>query len=82
MNRHPDVNIRIEGHTDSRGHENYNLALSTKRADAVRQSLIDQYKIDGSRIKSIGFGEIEPVASNMTKEGRQHNRRVVTEIIL
>ncbi|WP_051700869.1 OmpA family protein [Endozoicomonas elysicola] len=81
MTRYPDVKIRIKGHTDNQGHEDYNQVLSTKRADAVRESLIDQYKIDGDRIESIGFGEIEPVTSNMTKEGRQQNRRVVAEVI-
>ena len=81
MSRYPDVKIRIEGHTDSRGDADYNLALSAQRADAVRRSLIDQYKIDGSRIESTGLGEIEPVANNMTEEGRQQNRRVVAEIV-
>ncbi|WP_066014276.1 OmpA family protein [Endozoicomonas atrinae] len=81
MSRHPDVKIRIEGHTDSRGREEYNQILSTKRADSVRQLLIEKYQIDGHRIESIGFGEIDPVASNITSEGRQQNRRVIAEVI-
>lgn len=81
MTRYPDVKIRIEGHTDSSGHKDYNQTLSTRRADAVRQSLIDQYQIDSHRIESIGLGEVEPFTSNMTKEGRKQNRRVVAEVI-
>ncbi|WP_419533625.1 OmpA family protein [Endozoicomonas sp.] len=81
MSRYPDVKIRIEGHTDNRGHEDYNQNLSTKRADAVRHSLIELHGIDERRIEAIGFGEIDPVASNMTAAGRQQNRRVVAEVI-
>jgi outer membrane protein OmpA-like peptidoglycan-associated protein len=66
----------IEGHTDNIGKEKYNNWLSQKRADAVKNYLIVRYKIDVSRIESIGFGEKRPVATNETTFGRSQNRRV------
>jgi len=72
---YPDRKIRIEGHTDSSGSDTFNLNLSQKRADAVKQLLID-YGIDGSRIEAIGMGESLPVADNNTEAGKAKNRRV------
>jgi OOP family OmpA-OmpF porin len=76
LKQHPDLNITIEGHTDNTGTAAGNQTLSEKRAAAVRQYLIDIYKIDGARLKSAGFGSSKPVAPNDTPEGRQNNRRV------
>lgn len=76
LKQHPDLNITIEGHTDNTGTVAGNQALSEKRAASVRQYLIDNYKIDGARLKSAGFGSSKPVAPNDTPEGRQNNRRV------
>lgn len=66
----------VEGHTDSTGPEAYNLALSQRRADAVKKYLTDR-GVDDSRIESVGYGESQPEASNATAEGRAQNRRVV-----
>lgn len=72
----------IEGHTDSRGNDVYNKSLSERRAAAVRQQLITRYGVDPTRIKSVGYGETRPIASNDTDEGRQRNRRVDALITL
>jgi len=66
----------IEGHTDNVGSAASNLALSDRRAAAVRQILVDTYKIDGNRLTTMGFGDTVPAAPNTTPEGRQQNRRV------
>ena len=71
----PQRSIRIEGYTDSRGPESYNLDLSQRRADAVRDFLIDN-GISPRRITARGYGEAVSVASNTTLAGRQENRRV------
>ncbi|MFV1987005.1 MAG: OmpA family protein [Gemmatimonadota bacterium] len=73
---HADLRIRIEGHTDSTGEEDYNQTLSDRRADSVRRFLIETYGIEADRLESQGFGESTPVDSNDTPEGRQNNRRV------
>jgi OOP family OmpA-OmpF porin len=68
--------VEIQGHTDSRGSEKYNQALSQKRADAISTYLIN-LGIDANRVKSVGYGESNPIATNDTAEGRYQNRRVV-----
>ena len=67
--------ISITGHTDSRGTEKYNQGLSERRANSVRDYLVGK-GINASLVKTGGKGELEPVASNKTSEGRQANRRV------
>jgi OOP family OmpA-OmpF porin len=81
MRQYDDVVIELEGHTDSRGTDAYNEDLSQRRANAVRQVLIDRFAIQGSRITARGFGERQPIASNDTDAGRAQNRRVITVII-
>ncbi len=73
---HPELRLLIEGHTDNVGSEASNLALSEKRAAAVKQSLVANFGIDASRLESKGFGASKPAAPNDTPEGRQTNRRV------
>jgi OOP family OmpA-OmpF porin len=73
---HPDLDLLIEGHTDNVGTPASNLALSDRRAAAVRLVLVDTYKIDGNRLTTIGFGDTVPAVPNTTPEGRQQNRRV------
>ena len=75
VNREPDKLIRIEGHTDSTGSANANLALSQKRAEAVRDALVAE-GVDAARIRVVGIGSERAVASNATVEGRSKNRRV------
>jgi outer membrane protein OmpA-like peptidoglycan-associated protein/opacity protein-like surface antigen len=72
----PEINIEIRGYTDSIGNAASNLNLSQKRADAVKDYLI-QMGIAFSRIRAIGYGEANPIASNKTKAGRAKNRRIV-----
>jgi outer membrane protein OmpA-like peptidoglycan-associated protein len=71
-----DVKVTIIGHTDADGDEAKNLELSKKRAAAVRQFLIKEFGIDGSRMTTDGKGENEPADNNSTAEGKANNRRV------
>jgi len=68
------------GHTDSIGSEQYNQGLSERRANSVKQYLVSQ-GIDANRVYTEGKGELQPVASNATREGRAQNRRVEIEIV-
>ncbi len=72
----PALRLRVEGHTDSEGDDAFNLALSQRRAAAVRQALVERHGIDAARLVAQGFGEAQPVADNATSEGRARNRRV------
>jgi OOP family OmpA-OmpF porin len=76
MKEFPDTTAEIGGHTDNVGSAEYNQKLSEKRANSVRQYLINKFGIDGSRLTAAGYGLTEPVADNDTEEGRQQNRRV------
>lgn len=80
MKAHPSVKAVVEGHTDSVGSESYNQGLSQRRADAVRNALINDYGIASNRLSAVGFGEGRPIADNSTSEGRQKNRRVMAVI--
>jgi len=75
LKNYPNTNIEIQGHTDSRGTEEYNMGLSLRRANAVRDYLVSQ-SIDGSRMTVKGYGESAPAYSNDTPEGMAQNRRV------
>jgi OOP family OmpA-OmpF porin len=70
--------IRIEGHTCSTGPEKYNMALSLRRAEAVKAFLVKE-GVAADKIVTEGFGESQPAASNNTSEGRSRNRRVEVE---
>ena len=70
----------VEGHTDSTGTAEYNLWLSDRRADAVREMLINDHNVNPDQIKSVGYGMTRPIADNDTEEGRRQNRRV--ELVL
>ena len=69
------VDIDVIGHTDSDGTEEYNQALSVRRAESVRDYLVSE-GVDGSIIDVSGQGESNPIVSNATREGRAQNRRV------
>ena len=75
MNAHPDLNFRIEGHTDSDGDESFNQKLSEDRAAAVK-AMLGKLGIDPSRLESKGWGESKPLSENSTPEGKANNRRV------
>ncbi len=70
------INLNIIGHTDADGSDDVNLKLSKARAEAVKQALINIYKISGDRLASEGKGESEPVGDNATAAGKAKNRRV------
>ncbi len=76
MKKNPDLKIVVEGHTDNVGGKQYNLNLSKKRAEAVKEVMVKKFNIGADRVKAEGFGFSKPIASNVTKEGRQKNRRV------
>lgn len=76
MKEFKDVNFNVEGHSDSAGDDNKNLALSQRRAQAVVDYLAS-HGISGSRLHAVGFGEAKPIATNKTRAGRAENRRVV-----
>lgn len=79
--RNPKYRVQVEGHTDSKGSENYNQRLSEQRARSVKKFLVRQ-GISANRIKTQGFGELNPVADNETEEGRAQNRRVEVKYFL
>jgi outer membrane protein OmpA-like peptidoglycan-associated protein len=77
--KYPQTVIQVEGHTDSTGTESYNLELSARRAEAVKNLLV-QRGVDLSRILTMAFGESAPIASNDTDYGRAQNRRVEIKV--
>lgn len=72
----PDTKIEVQGHTDSKGSDSYNLKLSNDRAGSVMQYLVLNHNINVDRLVARGYGESKPVASNDSPEGRAKNRRV------
>jgi OOP family OmpA-OmpF porin len=80
MKSHQEIELVLEGHTDSRGSDYDNIGLSERRAEAVRAKLSSDYGIDRSRIYAVGYGETRPIDTNDTDEGRARNRRVVGEM--
>ncbi len=71
-----DLKVKIIGHTDNDGNDASNLALSKKRADAVKDILVKEFGIDESRMQTDGKGETQPIAPNTSTEGKAQNRRV------
>lgn len=72
----PSANGELQGHTDSVGGNAYNLRLSQQRADSVK-AYVTSKGVDGSRLRTKGYGESSPIADNKTDEGRSQNRRVL-----
>ena len=87
VRKYPAAKVELEGHTDSKGTEEYNQKLSERRVEAVKQYLIKEGAADKARISAKGYGESKPIAPNTTKdgkdnpEGRAENRRVEILII-
>ena len=80
LNKYEDTNIMLEGHTDSDGAEDYNMALSERRARAVERYLAEA-EVSNPRMSSTWYGESQPVADNSTPSGKQANRRVEVAIM-
>jgi Outer membrane protein and related peptidoglycan-associated (lipo)proteins len=80
LKENPNVEVEISGHTDNVGSRIYNINLSRLRAESVANFFISN-GIDPKRLKVVGYGELLPIASNDTEEGRQMNRRVEFKII-
>lgn len=80
LNKYDDTEIRILGHTDNTGTEEYNMKLSKKRAAAVHDYLVSKAVANG-RLTDTGYGETDPIATNETVEGRELNRRVEIVIV-
>jgi chemotaxis protein MotB len=87
IERYPDREILIEGHTDSRpiapswrDHFRTNWELSSARAHSVLHYVRGKYNVDPARIGAVGYGEHRPIASNDTADGRKINRRVVITV--
>ncbi len=77
---HPQLKVKISGHTDSSGNEELNLKLSQARADAIKTYLMEGFNLDATRIQAIGLGSSKPVVQEITDEHKQINRRVEFEI--
>jgi outer membrane protein OmpA-like peptidoglycan-associated protein len=80
LNKYPDTNILIEGHTDDTGTNDYNMALSKDRAQSVSQYLAT-VEVKSARFSIAGYGETQPIVTNDSPEGRQKNRRVDIAVI-
>lgn len=80
MRTNPDMKVEIAGHTDDRGSASYNKDLSQRRAETVKNYLLEK-GIREKRVRAKGYGESDPVASNDTEQGRQKNRRVEVRIL-
>ncbi|WP_455757804.1 OmpA family protein [Sulfurimonas sp.] len=81
MKENPKYNARIVGHTDSVGDAGYNVGLSQRRAQSVKESLIE-HGISANRLQSSGEGEMNPIESNDTSYGRRQNRRIEVKLFL
>jgi outer membrane protein OmpA-like peptidoglycan-associated protein len=79
LNKYDDTNVMVEGHTDATGSDQYNMDLSVRRASSVGTYLAAQ-NVTRDRLSAVGFGELKPIASNDTDDGRQQNRRVEVAI--
>jgi outer membrane protein OmpA-like peptidoglycan-associated protein len=80
LKKYTNRNVLIEGHTDSVGSDEFNLTLSQKRADSLKEALTGK-GIEEKRITTVGYGKKYPVASNDTTAGKQQNRRVEVSIL-
>ncbi len=80
MEKYDETQIKVLGHTDNTGTEKYNAALSKKRAASVNDYLVTK-GVAPTRLTDIGYGELDPIATNETLEGRELNRRVEIVIV-
>jgi len=78
--KYPNTTLSVQGYTDSIGTAAYNERLSERRADSV-SNYLESIGVSGARVKSVGYGETNPRATNDTASGRQQNRRVEIHVI-
>jgi outer membrane protein OmpA-like peptidoglycan-associated protein len=76
LRNQPGWTVTIEGHTDNTGGDAYNLGLSRRRAEALKDALVERFAIAAARLQTEGYGRTRPVDTNDTLDGRAHNRRV------
>ena len=76
MKEYANTSAVIEGHTDTRGSDAYNQPLSERRANAVREELVNEYGIEEDRVSAVGYGESRPVDNSNTEAGHARNRRI------
>jgi outer membrane protein OmpA-like peptidoglycan-associated protein len=79
LQKYDDTNIMVEGHTDATGTEEHNMDLSLRRSSSVATFLSYQ-GVERDRLSAVGYGELQPTATNETAAGRQQNRRVEVAI--
>jgi outer membrane protein OmpA-like peptidoglycan-associated protein len=77
----PQASAILEGHTDDSGTEAYNLDLSSRRAVAVREALINEFNVPSTQLTAIGSGSAAPVRPNSSAAGRAYNRRVAVRLV-
>ncbi|MCK5219184.1 OmpA family protein, partial [bacterium] len=82
LEKHSQVKVRIEGHTDSDGETKGNQRLSQKRVEAVKKYLVSIFELRAANLIPVGYGETHPIASNKTPEGRKANRRVEMRVLI
>lgn len=80
MKKYPKTSVEIEGHTSAKGKDSYNLHLSEKRAQAVKQILVEQFAVNASRLSAKGYGETRLLFTENTAQADKKNRRVVAKI--
>jgi len=76
LQKNPTWKLSVAGHTDNIGDSGFNQSLSARRAAAVKDALVNEYKIAPDRLTTTGYGASRPIATNATVEGRARNRRV------
>lgn len=82
LEKHPQLKVRLAGHTDSQGKPKANLELSQSRVQAVREYLVALYKVKSQNLIPMGFGDTRPIADNATAAGRAANRRVEIQVLV
>lgn len=81
LKENSNLKIEIQGHTCNVGSTEYNKILSSSRSEAVKNYLMENYGISNERLSAKGFGQLEPIANNQSRDGRKLNRRVDIKII-
>ncbi len=81
LEKFPELEIEVQGHTDTRGAAGYNMRLSQSRAESVRKYLLDHFKLAGDHLIAKGYGKTEPETQERNQEELLRNRRVVLKVL-